>query len=122
MKNLLKLQNHLAILALSVSLFMLQGCYQLRVIPEHVSGSGVKKDTTIISYFWGINKKTFDVKRCQGNALAKVTINYNFGYSVVNLLTLGIVAPMKVGYECANDSPTGSIKVMDDSNMKTNKN
>ena len=114
MKRELKLITIFVSLIIGTSQFMLQSCNQIKLIPAKITGNNVSHNKTIVSYFWG--SKTDSIADCKGNGLAKVTVKYNLGYSLINVITLGIISPSNVEYECENDQLTSSKKMIIDRN------
>jgi hypothetical protein len=57
----------------------------------------------IRSFFWGLVNKPqdFHVPNCPDNtALDEVVFSKNFGQSLLTVITLGIVAPVRVKWKC----------------------
>jgi hypothetical protein len=82
----------------------IQGRYHYRVINTHNEPGTEYKDTVIRSYLWGlINKpQNFHVPNCTDTcaAIDEVVFSKNFGQSLLTLITLGIVSPVKVQWKC----------------------
>jgi hypothetical protein len=86
------------------------GCYHYRLSP--VGPNGVRlplatepEDETVWSFFWGISQPEVRPHTCQGNGLAEVTATTNLGFSLLTVVTLGIVAPAQLQWRCAKDVP-----------------
>ena len=97
------------LLALSIlSIFTIQGCFQQRVINKPSVEATEYKEAVVSSYLWGlINKpQNFQITNCDSCAgIDEVVFKKNFGQSVVTIITLGIVSPMKVKWKCHKACP-----------------
>ncbi|MBK8567029.1 MAG: hypothetical protein IPN76_27790 [Saprospiraceae bacterium] len=99
-----------ASLLLLFLLLISTGCYRYEVLRNDEPISTDLQTRRVYSFFWGAakSKSTYKVGNCAaGNGLQRVIIRTNFGGTLVTFLTLGIVAPMKVQWECSKD-PTNS--------------
>ncbi len=91
----------------SLILLLNTGCYRYEVLRSDEPISTNLQTRRVYSFFWGAakSKSTYKVGNCaEGNGLQRVIIRTNFGGTLVTFLTLGIVAPMKVQWECSKDS------------------
>jgi Bor protein len=100
--------NHQKFYSILLLLFLIlsTGCYRYEVLRSDEPISTNLKTQRVYSFFWGAleSKSTFKVGNCaEGNGLQRVIIRTNFGSTLVTFLTLGIVAPMKVQWECGKD-------------------
>jgi Bor protein len=93
-------------LVLSILFFVviIQSCYHYRVLNTRNDPGTEYRDTVMRSYFWGlINKpQNFHVPNCTDScaALDEVVFSKNFGQSLLTVITVGIVAPVKVEWKC----------------------
>jgi len=82
----------------------LSGCYHYRIINTHNEPGTEYRDTVIRSYLWGLVNKpqNFHVPNCTDScaALDEIVISKNFGQSLLTVITLGIVSPVKVQWKC----------------------
>jgi len=82
----------------------LQGCYHYRVINTHNEPGTEYKDTVLRSYLWGLVNKpqNFHVPNCTDTcaAIDELVFSKNFGQSLLTVITLGIVSPVKVKWKC----------------------
>ena len=80
------------------------GCYHYRVLNTRNDPGTEYRDTVMYSYFWGLVNKpqNFHVPNCTDScaALDEVVFSKNFGQSCLTLITLGIVAPVKIEWKC----------------------
>ena len=84
--------------------FVLGACYSYRT---HAPGyPGVTEGgATVGSYLWGIFNNE-PVVECNNQALAEVTVVDNFGYTLLTVVTLGIVNLKQVEWKCARATTT----------------
>lgn len=53
-------------------------------------------------YFWGrVNEKTYVANQCSEHNLTTVDFKQNYLYTAISFLTLGIVTPVKVEWNCS---------------------
>jgi hypothetical protein len=105
--NLQKFPSFLLLCLLLIS----TGCYRYEVLRNDEPISTDMQTRRVYSFFWGVakSKSTYKVGNCaEGNGLQRVIIRTNFGGTLVTFLTLGIVAPMKVQWECSKDPTSNS--------------
>jgi hypothetical protein len=97
--------NFLLILMLSGSL---QSCYHYRVLTTK-SDPGTEYESKMLwSYAWGLvnNPKDFTVPNCpESTGLDEVRVTQNAGSMLLTLITIGIVAPVKVEWKCHKPAP-----------------
>ena len=86
---------------------LLSSCYTTTVMPKNVAQVHTPQKHTSWSFLWGIieDKKLKNTDRvdCKGNGLSTVTIKSNAGYILLSFVTLGIVVPIQIEYDCAKD-------------------
>lgn len=65
------------------------------------------KKKVATSYFWGIINKPQNVvdTACGKTGLSEVKFTTNVGYSLLNIVTLGIVNVVKVEWKCQKEPP-----------------
>ena len=81
-----------------------ESCYHYRVI-NTINDPGTEyRDTVMRSYLWGLVNKpqNFHVPNCADTcaALDEVVFSKKFGQSILTVITLGIVSPVKVEWKC----------------------
>ncbi|MBY0426557.1 MAG: Bor family protein [Cytophagales bacterium] len=103
--------NKKTILICLLSLFTLESCYHYRVIPKDTAVSTLPKPKVVYAFFWGAvePKKELQPDDCNGNGLSKVYVTTNYGFALITVLTLGMVTPMTVQWECAKCSGAGDL-------------
>lgn len=69
----------------------------------HPSPATEPRQEVVWNYFWGAVQGELHATDCLGNGLSQATVRTNLGWSLLGLLTLGMVAPMSVEYQCARD-------------------
>lgn len=87
------------------ALLLTGGCMQYLVQPPAPSLAGNPQVVQARSYLGGqIQQPPFVLatKCVDGEQLARVLVKRNLGQGVLNWITLGMVAPATVVYECAN--------------------
>lgn len=90
-------------LCFALLILSLQSCYHYRVLTTQSDPATEVQQKVLWSYAWGlINKpKDFVVPNCDNNnALDEVTMTTTFGGSLLTIITLGIVSPVKVQWRC----------------------
>jgi hypothetical protein len=55
--------------------------------------------------FWGLLQENPEPDDCISGALDEVRYSTNFGYSLINVATLGIWHPIDVEWRCAKTPP-----------------
>ena len=86
----------------------IQGCSKYTVTTSQKDPADVYyKQKTMASYFWGtVNNPHRAVDSTCGSAgLDEVKITTNLGYSLINVVTLGIVGIVKVQWKCHKPAP-----------------
>ena len=78
---------------------LLTGCYEYLV---HAPGlPGVTDHGEVVwSFGWGLVREQPQVN-CHDQALAEVTVRDNLAFSLLTVVTLGLVSPKKVEWKCA---------------------
>lgn len=79
--------------------------YRVRLKNAPPSAS-IERQQTLYVYFWGLLQKPFVIDNCMGNGLSRVTIRKTLGQLLTGIITLGIIAPITVTWECAKDNMT----------------
>lgn len=99
---------------------LLGGCYQQIVTAPNVprEPEALRYRTSRISYAWGLLQRRDSLPACPNHGgIAEVQVRSNFGQSLVQFLTLGIIVPRSVTYLCAPreepPSPIGSAAPAD---------
>lgn len=99
---------------------LLGGCYQQIVTAPNVprEPEALRLRTSRISYAWGLLQRRDTLPVCPDHGgIAEVQVRSNFGQSLVQFFTLGIIVPRSVTYICAPreepPSPIGSAPPAD---------
>ncbi len=91
------------LIMLSMGVMLTSSCSAVRVTTRGVSPVtniyGQEERDTTIHVLIG-SQKTWDEDLCDGGGLAMVTVQPNFFYSLINVVSLGIWSPVKVRYKC----------------------
>lgn len=88
------------------SCMFLQSCYQYKIIPKNVMpATEESQKKTVCELFWGLaHEPTITPQDCHGNGVTNVRVKTNFGFILISTLTLGIVVPVTVQWQCAKDN------------------
>jgi len=100
---------HIFKVALALILTTTQGCYHYRVSSANFDPSTGYQKKTVHSFFWGLAQKrtngidvvTDNCDKINVNKIDEVRVTTNLGYSLINVITLGIWSPMQVEWKCA---------------------
>ena len=83
---------------------IMESCYHYRVINTRNDPGTEYRDTVMRSYLWGLVNKpqNFHVPNCADTcaALDEVVFSKKFRQSILTVITLGIVSPVKVEWKC----------------------
>jgi len=97
-------KNIFLVLSILIAIIIMQSCYHYRVINTHNEPATEYRDTVMRAYFWGLVNKpqNFHVPNCVDTcaALDEVVFSKNFGQTFLTVITVGIVAPVKVQWKC----------------------
>jgi hypothetical protein len=109
MKNYYR--RNFVIVALLVNVVCFESCSITRIVAETDCDTFVNNpvnDKTTWSFFWGLVQPSDINPQCDTrfNHLNKVTVKTNLGYSIISVVTLGIVIPQHVQWCCAPYSPS----------------
>ena len=90
----------LAALVIGFSLFF-QSCFTYKVKPADVTSASAPKSMTYWTYLWGnLESKNKPKHECSRNGLVEVEVKSPFGFSMLTIITLGIVHPVKITWTC----------------------
>jgi hypothetical protein len=81
-------------------LTLLSGCAQHRIIVQTPNPTGQPVTVNSTAYAFG-TVQPITAAQCNTNLLNEVRVHQNLGQSLVSVLTLGIVNPLKIEYICA---------------------
>ncbi len=91
---------------LTVALLLQAGCWYHRVeVSSPVAKATEYKGAVAWSLFWGALQNDPVPDNCNGQALAEVRVSSNFGFALLTVVTLGLVAPEQVEWKCAKAQP-----------------
>ena len=88
---------------------MLTGCYHYRVSAPQVADLSDPVSETKWSLAWGLVQEDASDSSCacKNNGIKEVTASTNLGYTLLSVVTLGIVVPVDVQYVCGKP-PVGA--------------
>jgi hypothetical protein len=96
------------VLSILLCTAVLQSCSKYTVTTTYKNSSDlIYKKQIATSYFWGIINKpgTVTDTTCGKCGLSEVKITSNIGYSIINVVSLGIVHIVKIETKCQKDPP-----------------
>jgi hypothetical protein len=76
------------------------GCMNTRLIGYYSSGQIQPKEATRITLVWGLLQSQDIAAECESKSICKVTHQTNLGYILVSALTIGLVVPQKIIWDC----------------------
>lgn len=91
-----------------VYMMPMMGCAKYTVAPAYQNTADVVyKKTVAKSYFWGIINKPHTIKdtTCGKAGLSEVKVTSGIGYSIINVVSLGIVHLVKIECKCQKEPP-----------------
>lgn len=93
-----------SLLKLAVLAWACSGCAHFHITGNGVTSATEPRSVTEAAYLWGIIQPNDIVPpNCPKKVpLAEVTAHTNFGYTLVDFLTLGIVDLQTIEWRCAN--------------------
>ena len=86
-------------------ILLLSSCMNMRVVAKHDSNNPVPPRVTKVAWVWGLVQPK-DIKtdsNCE--SICQVTAQTNLAYILVSAVTLGIIVPLSVEYECCAFDP-----------------
>lgn len=103
------IQNSVIFLILAMALF-LNSCTTTRIVTKYDSDTFANNplhQRTTWSFAWGLVQPKDINPKCDSrfNHLDQVTVKNNLGFALISVLSLGIVMPQRVEWECAPYSP-----------------
>lgn len=87
-------------LFLSGLLLLASGCMNTRLVGYYSSGQIQPREATRITLVWGLLQAQDIPAECESKSICKVTNQTNLGYVLVSALTIGLVVPQKLIWEC----------------------
>jgi len=76
------------------------GCMSTMLVAKYDSDSVIHHKATKVTYLWGAIPAKDVLAECESKAICQVKAETNLGYICVSFLTLGIVVPQKVVWDC----------------------
>ncbi|MEX0968593.1 MAG: hypothetical protein WD077_15280 [Bacteroidia bacterium] len=81
-------------------LVMLSGCMTMKVVANYDTDNIVPSEKTRVIYLWGILQPNDIPAGCESKSICMVQVKTNIGYIMVSAITVGIVVPQKVVWDC----------------------
>ncbi|HLL54242.1 MAG TPA: hypothetical protein VK447_11880 [Myxococcaceae bacterium] len=96
--------KRLRVAVCAVSLFAGSGCYHTRVVIDAQPATDAET-RTVNSFAWGLVQENVQPPNCVSQAMQQVRVDWNFGYSLLTVVTLGFWSPISVQWQCAKTPP-----------------
>ena len=81
-------------------LLLLSGCMNTHLIGYYSTAQVQPKTATRLTLVWGLLQTQDIPAGCESKSICKVTNQTNLGYILVSAVTLGLVVPQKVIWDC----------------------
>lgn len=75
-------------------------CMNMRVVSYYDSDNIQPHEATKVTLFWGLLQARDIPAECESNSLCSVTAQTNIGFILLSAVTVGIVVPQKVLWQC----------------------
>lgn len=93
-----KIKFHIVFLMICV---MATSCMSTKLVAKYNSDNIIHHKATKITYLWGAIAPKDIPAECESNALiCQVKAETNLGFICISFLTLGIVVPQKIVWDC----------------------
>lgn len=100
----MKKVNQLTLIAVLL-IAVLSGCMTSRLMQKPDSdGNGPRVDTHW-NFLWGQLTENDLKASCGSQNICQVEVRTNFGFQILAVITLGIVVPQKIVWECCPEDP-----------------
>jgi hypothetical protein len=98
------IKNKILLMLMVSGIFLFDGCYHTRInAPGEPATEYVK--VTVHSIAWGLVQENPVPDDCLSGAIDEVRVTTNFGYTLINIATLGFWQPMDIEWRCAKTPP-----------------
>lgn len=84
--------------------FIFNSCVNTRLIAFYSTDNIQSNQATRVNYLWGIVQPQDIPAQCESKTICKVNAKTNLGYILVSAVTLGIVVPQKIVWDCCPSS------------------
>lgn len=92
-----KIKFHIVLLAICV---MATSCMSTKLVAKYDSDNIIHHKATKITYLWGAIAPKDILAECESKAICQVKTETNLGFICISFITLGIVVPQKVVWDC----------------------
>jgi hypothetical protein len=106
-----------AVLLVALLLPYASGCATYRASPTGTGGAAptVAGKRTVWNLAWGlVSTPAAYVDNCHDQPLAEVTVKSNLAFSILTVVTLGLVAPAVVEWKCGKCPTEGTLGLAGD--------
>lgn len=76
------------------------GCANMRLVSLHSSDNIQHHTATRVNYLWGVIQPKDTPAKCESQSICQVVAQTNLGYILLSAVTLGIVVPQKLVWDC----------------------
>jgi hypothetical protein len=98
-------------ITLVLGILLVQGCFAYRV-PAPYRPSAVDGGEVVWAFAWGLAVEQPRLGMCSDLPLTYVTARSNVGFTLLTVVTLGLVAPIKLEWGCSPEPPDSTIGAM----------
>lgn len=78
---------------------------EYKIVPKDGPPSATSEQKKVVYvFFWGLRKPIISPLNCRGNGFASVTVRRTLWQIVISLVTLGLISPLTIAWECAKDN------------------
>lgn len=102
-QNTAKLFIGLCLLCLTFS-----SCYSHRLVAHNDSDRIILQKKTNWTYLWGLVESNDVLANCPEESMTTVVIKDNLLYNTINVISLGLVNPVMVEWQCSPESTSDS--------------
>ena len=75
-------------------------CMNTRLVAKYVSDNIIHHKTTKVTYLWGAVAPKDIQAECESKGMCQVSAKTNLGFIAISFITLGIVVPQTVIWDC----------------------
>ena len=94
------MRRYYSLLVLTGLLVLATGCMNTRLIGYYSSGQIQPQEATRVTLVWGLLQTQDIAAACESKSICKVTHQTNLGYILVSAITIGLVVPQKIIWDC----------------------
>lgn len=92
-----KIRFHIVLLSICV---FATSCMSTKLVAKYDSDNIIHHKATKITYLWGAIAPKDIQAECESKAICQVKTETNLGFICISFITLGIVVPQKIVWDC----------------------